>query len=115
MQILSIKRLALSLILGFLLPLSYAILLSETFDFLQRPTPQFLVWPFGWPRPIWILLMGRQPLESDLVGGIVFMAVCNIILYGSMVYVALLIFSRLKRKPINGAPPPSPRAFATPD
>jgi hypothetical protein len=43
------------------------------------------------------------------------MAVCNIVLYGSMVYVALLILSRLKRKSINGGPPPSPRAFATPD
>jgi hypothetical protein len=114
-RIFSFKRIVLSIILGFLLPLSYAFLLSETYDFLQIPTPQFLVWPFGWPRPLWILLMGRQPLESDLIGGIIFISICNIVLYGSIVYVALLILWLLKRKPRDGGLPPSPKAFSTPN
>jgi hypothetical protein len=111
-QIFSLKRAVVSLILGFLLPLSYAFLLSETFDYLRRPAPEFLAWPFAWPRPLWIFLMGRQPSESDLIGGIVFIASCNILLYGSMTYVALLILSRLRGKPMEIGEPPPPKPFA---
>ncbi|HEU5237018.1 MAG TPA: hypothetical protein VFU37_07740 [Pyrinomonadaceae bacterium] len=113
MRIFSIKRLALSLILGFVLPLSYAFVLSEGFDLLQRPTPQFLVWPFGWPRPLWILLMGRQPSEGDLIAGILFMALGNILVYGFIVYCLLGVFALLRKKPIEiGPAPPPPGHFS---
>jgi hypothetical protein len=97
----------LSVILGFLLPLSYAFALSEISDYTGKTAPDFLVWPFGWPRPLWILLMGRQPRESDLLIGILFMALCNIALYGAIVYVALSLIALL-RKQVHYEPPPPP-------
>src|SRR5689334_23133257 len=110
MRIFSIKRLALALILGFLFPLTYALLLSALFDWVKRPTPQFLVWPFGWPRPLWIVFMRRQPSESDLAFGIAFIALCNVLLYGSICYFAFSIWA-LRRKPAGGDPPPMPTPF----
>lgn len=83
-RVFSVKRLILSIVLGFLLPLSYAIILSEAIDRTGRPAPEVMVTPFGWPRPLWIFLMGRQPSESDLIAGIVFLTVCNIALYGAI-------------------------------
>src|SRR5688500_9426093 len=108
MRVFSLKRLAVSLTLGFLLPLSYALSLHFVDELLKRETPQFLVWPFGWPRPLWILLMGRQPSEADLPFGIAFLAACNVLLYGSVVYVSLSVLSRIKRRPDHGEPPPLP-------
>jgi hypothetical protein len=104
------------LILGFIVPLSYAFILSETSDLLGRATPDFLVWPFGWPRPIWILLMGRQPSENDLISGILFMAIGNILLYGMIIYLALLVLSLIRRKQpdIAPSPPPPPTKFSWP-
>lgn len=112
MRVFSIKRLGMSLVLGFLLPLGYAIFLSELYDFLKKPTPQFLAWPFGWPRPLWIFLMGRQPTEDDLVFGIAFMAACNVLLYGLLVYVSLSVLSRIRRRPVHDELPPLPTPFS---
>jgi hypothetical protein len=100
--------LILSVILGFLVPLSYAFALSEIADYTGKTAPDFLVWPFGWPRPLWILLMGRQPRESDLLIGILFMALCNIALYGAVVYVALSLATLLRRKQMHDDLPPPP-------
>lgn len=108
MCIFSWKRLVISLVLGFLLPLSYAVLLSQVFDYTGTSTPQFLVMPFGWPRPLWIFLMGRQPTEDDLLMGVLFVAVCNIALYGTVVYVSLFTLSLLRRKQTVDEPPPPP-------
>lgn len=107
-RIFSWKRLVLSLVLGFLLPLSYAVLLSQVFDYTGKLTPEFLVTPFGWPRPLWIFLMGRQPTENDLLIGLLFIAVCNIALYGTIVYISLFGLSLLRRKQTVDEPPPPP-------
>jgi hypothetical protein len=108
MRIISIKRLGLSAILGFLLPLSYAFMLSEFSDYTGKAVPEFMVMAFGWPRPIWIFLMGRQPAESDVIPGLLFLTLCNILLYGTLIYVLLSIFGLLKRKPVDYEPPPPP-------
>lgn len=111
-RIFSIKRLLLSVILGFLLPLGYAFLLSEASDYTRKAVPDFMVMPFGWPRTLWIYIMGRQPSESDLVGGIIFIAVCDTLLYGLIVYVSLLLISISTRKPIaSESMPPPPHDF----
>jgi len=111
-RIFSIKRLLLSVILGFLFPLGYAFLLSEASDYTAKTAPDFMVMPFGWPRPLWIYIMGRQPSESDLVGGIIFMAVCDTVLYGLIVYASLLLISISTRKPVvSESMPPPPQDF----
>lgn len=111
-RIFSIKRLLLSVILGFLLPLGYAFLLSEASDYTRKEVPGFMVTPFGWPRTLWIHITGRQPSESDLVGGIIFIAVCDTLLYGLIVYVSLMLISISTRKPIaSESMPPPPHDF----
>ncbi|MCA1618962.1 MAG: hypothetical protein LC795_06545 [Acidobacteria bacterium] len=109
-RIFSLGRAALSCVLGFLIPLGYAILLSEVDDYFfpNGPPPDFMVWPFGWPRPVWILLMGRQPGESDILGGVIFLAVCNTLLYGALVYGALTMLSLARRRRADFSPPPPP-------
>src|SRR5258706_749390 len=98
-RVFNIKRLLLSVILGFLFPLGYAFLLSEASDYTGKTAPDFMVMPFGWPRPLWIYIMGRQPSESDLVGGIIFMAACDPVFFGFIVSVYLLLISITTRKP----------------
>lgn len=108
-RIFGIKRLGLAALLGFLLPLSYALILSEVSDYTGKPVPDFMVMPFGWPRPIWIFLMGRQPTEADILGGIIFMALCNIALYGAISYASLTMLAVLRRKRVEYEPPPPPQ------
>ncbi|MDQ3919205.1 MAG: hypothetical protein M3348_12085 [Acidobacteriota bacterium] len=110
-RIFSIRRAVLSLILGFLLPLCYAFTLSEAADYTGKTPPDFMVMPFGWPRPLWIFIMGRQPTEADVMGGIIFLAVCNIVFYGVIVYVALLMLSVIRRRRVDYEPPPQPERF----
>jgi len=53
--------------------------------------------------------MGRQPREGDLLIGLLFIAVCNIVLYGILVYFSLFALSMLRRKqPEDGPVPPPP-------
>jgi len=59
--------------------------------------------------------MGREPLESDLVTGLLFMALCNIVLYGVIVYCGLLILSLIRKKPVDAGPPPPPSVFSVTD
>jgi len=107
-KLFSLKRLLLAIVLGLLIPLSYSFLLSEASDLAGKSIPQFLVAPFGWPRPLWIRLMGRHPSEGDLIGGIIFIAGCNIALYGTIAYVGLLALSWARRKPTSDDRPPVP-------
>jgi len=109
MRIFSMRRILLSCVLGFLVPLSYAFALSLGSDYTGKSVPDFMVNPFGWPRPLWILLMGRQPLEDDIIPGIVFIAMCNIALYGGLVYLTLSALQLLKSKPADARLPPPPR------
>lgn len=55
------------------------------------------------------MLMGRQPAEGDLVGGLIFLAACNTAAYGLFVYSLLLVLSVLRgARPGYDAPPPPP-------
>ncbi|HZH32356.1 MAG TPA: hypothetical protein VEY11_16445 [Pyrinomonadaceae bacterium] len=107
----STKRLILSIILGFLLPLGYAFALSTVSDITGEVPPDFMVMPFGWPRPLWIFLAGRQPSEADVVHGLLFMAACNILLYGTAVYAASLLLELFRRKSDGDELPPPPVDF----
>ena len=100
-RVFSLVRFFSAIVLGFLLPLSYMVFLSVFYDYMGTSTPQFLVWPFGWPRPLWIMAMGREPTEDDIVFGLLFMAVCNIALYGTVSYLVLSTLSLLRNRPVT--------------
>jgi hypothetical protein len=106
-RIFSIRRILLSCVLGFLVPFSYALTLSLLSDYTGKSVPDSMVYPFGWPRSLWIFLMGRQPTEGDIILGIVFLALCNIAFYGALSYMALSALQVLRHKPADpGLPPP---------
>src|SRR6266446_6868956 len=107
-RIFSIRRILLSCVLGFLAPLSYALALSLASDYTGKSAPDFMTYPFGWPRPLWIFLMGRQPSEGDIIFGLVFVALCNIALYGALIYVALSAVQLLRHKAAEPGMPPPP-------
>ncbi len=107
-RIFSVKRIALSVVLGFLMPLSYAFGLSAMSDHTGKAAPEFMVMPFGWAISLWFLLLGRQPEEGDLLPGILFLAFCNIALYGTLSYAVLTVLSLRRRKQVEYELPPSP-------
>jgi hypothetical protein len=106
LRIFSVKRMALSAALGFLLPLGYVILLSEVSDYSGRTPPDFLVMTFLWPRPLWVLLMGEPRSDSDIIVGVVFLAVCNTVAYGTAVYVTLSMFFLARKTQAGYQSPP---------
>lgn len=108
-RIFSIWRLLISAVLGFILPLSYSFALHALDKYIAQKTADFLTFPFFWPRPLWIFFMGRQPTEDDLGFGLLFMAISNIVLYGTLVYVALSAFQILRQKPAELESPPTPQ------
>jgi hypothetical protein len=108
MKVFSVKRAALSCVLGFLIPFGYAVLVKETFGYARRPTPPFLIWPIGWPRPLLILLFGRPLRREDAVVGLTLLAVCNTLVYGACAYAGLTMLSTVGRKPAAGYEPPPP-------
>jgi hypothetical protein len=112
-RLFSIKRIFLSSALGFLLPLGYAFMLSLASDYTGITAPEFMVMPFGWPHPLWIFLMGRQPSESDLMHGLLFMAACNIVFYGSFVYAGLSMLPVFRGKRADYKQPPPPEQHSS--
>ena len=105
-RLFSFKRMALSVLLGFFIPFGYAFLLSEVSDYTKIIPPDFMIMTFGWPRPLWIILMGRDPTEADIIPGIIFMAVCNTVVYGAAVYVFLSLFSLARKSRVRDLPLP---------
>ena len=108
MKIFSVKRAALSCVLGFLIPFGYAVLVKESFGYLRRPTPPLLIWPVGWPRPFVVRLFGRPLRREDAAVGLTLVAVCNTLLYGAGAYAGLTLLSTVGRKPAGYEPPPPP-------
>ena len=113
-RIFSIRRALLSAVLGFLIPLGYSVALSLAGDYTGWQVPQYFVWPFVWPRPLWILMMGRQPTDADIVHGIIFLALANVLLYGTLVYSALTFIPLFRRRREAFDEPPPPESFGAP-
>ena len=111
MRIFSIKRAFLAFILGFLLPLGYAYSLHLAEELTGSKPTDLMLMPFGWPRPLWIFLTGRQPYEFDLIVVLTFAALANIVLYGSLVYLALTLVPAFWRKSEPYAAPPPPEGY----
>ena len=97
------KRLALSLVGGVLLPFLYSIIVGPLTPYLKNHrTLDFLAMvPVRWP----ILLLYQlrvMPFESE-VSLLLYMISCNVIFYGSLIY--FLHFALSKRKEGNRLPP----------
>ena len=116
-RIFSLKRLLVSAALGVLLLSGYVfalflIDLSGKFLLDGDTSPaSFMLTILAWPGPLWSLVGGQFDDES-MVPGLLFFAFCNIVLYATIIYLALLVISLVRRRltPPN-LPPPQPEQF----
>ena len=97
------KRLALSVGGGFLLPFLYSIIVGPLTPYIKtnRTLDFWAMVPVRWP----ILLLyelGVIPFESDLLL-LLYIVSCNVIFYGSLIY--FVHFALSKRKKTSRLPP----------
>lgn len=97
------KRLALSVVGGFLLPFLYSIIVGPLTPYIKnnRPFDFLAMVPVRWP----ILLLNQlrvMPFESEL-WLLLYIVSCNVIFYGSLIY--FVQFALLKRKKTSRLPP----------
>jgi hypothetical protein len=103
-KIFSITRFLVSVVLGFLLPLSYALLRIKLFG---SELHTWLDMPLRWPFHLWTAILGL-PNDDLAVTVVILCIVSNVLLYGAISYFALLAFAIARRKPEELPAPPQP-------
>jgi hypothetical protein len=110
-RIFSLKRLLVSVVLGVLALIGYVLGLYLLDLISTRRPPTFMLAIVGWPLWLWSLLGGRLTYESR-VESLLFVVLCNIFLYATIIYLALLAISLVRRQPtLPNSPPPQPEQF----
>jgi hypothetical protein len=101
------KRLALSLLAGCLIPFIYAIIAAPLSTYITNPTlDRLLMYPVRWPILI-LFRLGYLPFDNE-VALIVYVVVGNVSVYSVLSYFLLWRFSRRK---CTQALPPEPPSF----
>lgn len=103
------KRLALSLLGGILLPIGYAMIAGPLSVYIDnRGLKYFLTLPVAWPRVLLFTFAYSASVSISDNLFVVLMIVCNVTVYSIVTYVALLAlsFRRVKRK-VEGPPLPT--------
>ena len=116
--IVRVKRLLLSLISGFLLPLIYTAIVGPLTLYIESDLLKSLLGaPVRWPIMILYFFvsfdaLGRFPFrDGDRNWLLLYLIICDVILYSTITYVLLARF--WKRKPSSVASPPQPPHFET--
>jgi hypothetical protein len=104
------KRLLLSLLGGFVIPLLYAIIVGPLSTYTESWRIKYILWaPIGWPRILQFYLFSSPFGPGQRIGDATFAVIqiaCDVALYGSLTYIFLLTRSLRKRKSYTGPPPP---------
>jgi len=97
------KRLALSLLGGFLLPLLYSIVVGPLTPYLKnyRTLDLLAMVPVRWPILL-LYRLGVFPFESEW-SLLLYIVSCNVIFYGTLIY--FVLFTLSKRKKTSPLPP----------
>jgi hypothetical protein len=106
-RIFSVTRLFLSVLLGFLLLVSYVVMLF-LIDLAGKTPPAVVLSVIGWPRWFWMRLGGSFS-DDDMISGFTFFAICDTALYAAITYPLLLALSFVRRKRAVPDPPPPPK------
>lgn len=103
------KRLALSVSGGFAIPFLYSIIVGPLTPYIQNSILDlFAMVPVRWPVLI-LYRLGVAPFESDTTL-LLYLIVCDVVLYSLLTYFLLWAFSKRKSRQIGG--PPNPPQFA---
>ena len=101
------KRLALSVFGGLVIPFTYTVLAATVSRYINSETLDRLAgYPVRWP--LLILYRLDLPVEKD-IATILYAAGCNVLLYTLLTH--CFLWGILKRKTIESAPPPNPPRF----
>jgi hypothetical protein len=112
-RVFSVRRLLLSLVLGFVIPVSYLLMLARLGPGrVKRSQFEILIIPIRWPFSLWLFLTQRPPVGRELIVAFIFLAVCNTALYGTIIYAVLFAVSLVRRKPAALEPPPTLAPFS---
>lgn len=107
-RIFSFKRLLVSVVLGVLVLTGYSFGLYQVYRMSGHRPPAFMLVIIGWPLRLWGLLGGQFTYESRFITLLVFVF-CNVALYSTIIYLALLALSLVRRRPaVLDTPPPQP-------
>src|SRR2546425_1097220 len=104
------KRLALSVICGFVIPFLYSVIVGPLTPYIKNPAlDELATYPVRWPIII-PLRLGFVPFGENETALLVYIIGCNVFLYSLLSYFLLWRFFRRKR----AAPrlPPDPPSFA---
>jgi hypothetical protein len=102
------KRLALALLGGFLIPFIYSVIAAPLSAYITNPTlDRLLMYPVRWPI-LMLFRFGYLPFDSEIVL-LIYLIACNVFVYSLLCYFLLWRFSR--RKKIRQAIPPEPPSF----
>lgn len=106
-KIFSIKRLLLSIVIGFLIPISYGFMLFNLGRF-RRSVFEVVITPIRWPLSLLMFVLGRQPSNQELPAAFAFAILCNTALYGTITYLVLLAVAAVRRERAALPLPPLP-------
>src|SRR5438132_14386863 len=100
------KRLALALLGGFLIPFVYSIIAAPLSAYITNPIiDRLLMYPVRWPILI-LFRFGFLPFDNE-IALLIYLIVCNVCLYSILSYFLLWRFSKSKRD-ITSLPPKPP-------
>jgi hypothetical protein len=101
------KRLALSVFGGFVIPFAYAAIAATLSPYVKSKTLNLLAgYPVRWPL-LFLYLLGF-PIERD-IATLLYTVGCNVLLYTLLTY--CFLWAILKRKTRESVPPPNPPPF----
>lgn len=108
-RIFSLKRVILSNVVGFMCPASFLLTLFLIFYFTGKDPSENVVMLVAWPRVLWDLLADQPRSDANLATGLLFIAICDTVVYGAITYVILTAVSVVTPKTVALEPPPTPQ------
>ena len=101
------KRLALSVLAGFVFPFSYVMIAATLSPYVKSEAlNQLARYPVQWP--LMILYLFGFPVEKNVIT-LLYLAGCNVVLFTLLTY--CFLWATSKRKPRESVPPPKPPFF----
>lgn len=111
-KILFMKRVALSILGGFVFPFCYTIISGPLSTYVEDERIQGLLYvPIGWPKLLYFYffppLSGNSFAENE-TAFLLYIVGCDVLLYALLTYVALSVRSVLRRPEVKLNEPPPP-------
>lgn len=108
-RIFSPKRVILSIVVGFMCPAAFIVTMAVIGVSTGTKPSQNVAMLVAWPRVLWDLLVEDSRSEANRSTGLLFITICDTIVYGAITYVILTAVSAVRPKTVALGPPPTPQ------